>query len=129
MHDTAAVLEHIGQAFGGNAFPGAGFLQGSFDGCEPYDAVRPFQTQQAWGGLDAVFLDAHADALSFFSEAGFRFFLPAYLIADVKGQLRVADPVFHLTHDFAETAVQVPTPGRVFIVRYGQSALINPRRY
>jgi hypothetical protein len=46
MHDTSAVIEHIDQAFGGNAFPGAGFLQGSFDGCGPYDTVRPFQTRQ-----------------------------------------------------------------------------------
>jgi hypothetical protein len=129
MHDTAAVLEHIGQAFGGNVFPGAGFLQGSFDGCEPYDAVRPFQTQQAWRGLDAAFLDAHADALSFFSEAGFRFFLPAYLIADVEGQLCVADPAFHLTHGFSDTTVQVRTERGVFVMRQGKSAFINPRRY
>jgi hypothetical protein len=129
MHDTAAVIEHICQAFGGNAFPGAGSLQGSFDGCEPYEAVYPFQTQHEWRDLDAAFLDAHADALSFFSEAGFRFFLPAYLIADVEGQLRIADPMFHLTHGFAETAVQVPTPGRVLVLRHGQSAFINPRRY
>jgi hypothetical protein len=84
MHDKAAVIEHICQAFGGNAFPGAGSLQGRFDGCEPYEAVYPFQ---------------------------------------------IADPMFHLTHGFAETAVQVPTPGRVLVLRHGQSAFINPRRY
>ncbi len=129
MRDIAMVIEHIDQAFGGNAFPGAGFLQGSFEGCEPYDAVRSFQTQHEWRGLDAAFLDAHAAALSFFSEAGFRFFLPAYLIADVEGQLRVADPVFHVTHGFSDTAVQVPTPERVFVMRHGPSAFINPQRY
>ena len=129
MRDTAAVIEHICQAFGGNSFPGAGFLQGSFEGCEPYEAIRPFQTQHAWRDLDAAFLDAHADALSLFSEAAFRFFLPGYLMADVEGQLRVADPVFHLTHGFAETAVQVATLGHVFIMRSGKSAFINPRRY
>ena len=129
MRDTAAVIAHIGQAFEENAFPGAGFLQGSFDGCEPYEAVSPFQTQHEWRGLNAAFLDAHANALNFFSEAGFRFFLPAYLIADVEGELRVADPVFHVTHGFSDTVVQVPTPGRVFVMRHGPSAFINPRRY
>jgi hypothetical protein len=129
MRDKAAVIEHICQAFEGNTFPGAGFLQGSFDGCEPYEAVSPFQTQREWRSLDAAFLDVNADALSFFSEAGFRFFLPAYLMADVEGQLRIADPMFYLTHGFAETAVQVPTPGRVLVMRQGKSAFINPRRY
>jgi len=37
-------------------------------------------------------------ALSFFSDEAFRFFLPAYLIADLDGLLLQADPVFHLTH-------------------------------
>jgi hypothetical protein len=129
MRDKSAVIERICQAFEGNAFPGAGFLQGSFDGCEPYEAVSSFQTQHEWRGLDASFLDAHANALSFFSEAAFRFFLPAYLIADVGGELHVADPLFHLAYGFSDKAVQVPIKGRVFVMRSGKSAFINPRRY
>jgi hypothetical protein len=46
-------------------------------------------------------LDGHANALGYFSEAGFRFFLPAYLIADLHGQLNTADPLFHMTHGFS----------------------------
>jgi hypothetical protein len=67
--------------------------------------------------------------LSFFSEAGFRFFLPAYLIADLCGQLRYVQPLFHLTHGFSDTTVEIPTKDRVFVTRIGRSAFINPRRY
>lgn len=49
-------------------------------------------------------LDAHYSALSFFSEAAFRFFFPAYLIADLRGELRTADPLFHLTGGFSVTS-------------------------
>ena len=74
-------------------------------------------------------MDAHASALSFFSEAGFRFFLPAYLIADLNEELHTADPVFHLTHGFFDFTVKIPAGGRVFDVKNGKSTLINPRRY
>ena len=57
-----------------------------------------FKGQTDWRTVDPGFLDGHAVALSFFSEAGFRFFLPAYLIADLQGKLSTADPLFHLTH-------------------------------
>ncbi len=129
MSDKEAVIEKIYSAFGSNDYPGDGFLQGSFEGCEPYEEVGPFKGKHTWIGLEADFLDAHAVALSFFSEAGLRFFLPAYLIADLRGQLRYAQPLFHLTHGFFDTSVEVPTKERVFILTNGRSAFINPRRY
>ena len=54
------------------------------------------------------FLDAGYDALSFFSEGGFRYFLPAYLIADLEDRLQTADPVFHLTNGFSDKVVDIP---------------------
>jgi hypothetical protein len=129
MGTRDAVIEKIRSAFGENEHPGESFLQGSFDGCEPYEEVGPFKGQNDWRAIEAGFLDAHAGALSFFSEAGFRFFLPAYLIADLRGQLSVADPTFHLTHGFSETTSELPTRERVFVMRNGKSAFINPRRY
>ena len=57
--------------------------------------VGPFQRFESWRELGAAFLDEHAEALSFFSEAGFRFFLPAYLIADLRAELERADPVHY----------------------------------
>jgi len=126
---SEAVIEKVEATFAGNAFPGARFLQGSFEGCEPYDEVGPFEKLEDWRGIEAVFLDGHASALSFFSEAGFRFFLPAYLISDLRGLLYTADPLFHLTHDFSDRTAEVPARNRTIAIKHGRSAFLNPRRY
>ncbi len=129
MSDKQAVIEHIRAAFQRLEFPGEHFLQGSFEGEEPFEEVAPFREHKDWAAVEPGFLDAHASALSFFSEAGFRFFLPAYLVADLKDQLNTADPVFHLTHGFFDFNVKIPAGGRIFDVKSGKSTLINPRRY
>jgi uncharacterized protein DUF6714 len=129
MSDKQSVIEKIRAAFQDMEFPGEHFLQGSFEGEEPYEEVSPFRTRKDWAAVEADFLDAHASALSFFSEAGFRFFLPAYLVADLNDQLSTADPVFHLTHGFFDFAVNIPAGGRTFVVKSGKSTFINPRRY
>jgi hypothetical protein len=123
------VIEKIQTAFAGNEFPGARFLQGSFEGCEPYDEVGPFETLEDWRGIEPDFLDGHATALSFFSEAGFRFFLPAYLVSDLRGQLYTADPLFHLTHGFSDWTTEVPAGDSTLTIKHGKSAFLNPRRY
>ncbi len=129
MSEKDDVMEKIRSAFADAEFPGERFLQGSYEGGEPYDEVSPFEDKRSWQDVAPSFLDVHSSALSFFSEAGFRFFLPAYLIADLKGQLRTADPLFHLTHGFSEVTVQVPVNDRVFIVKSGKSTFVNPKRY
>lgn len=129
MPKSEAVIEKIEATFAGNAFPGARFLQGSFEGCEPYDEVGPFEKLEDWRGIEAVFLDGHANALSFFSEAGFRYFLPAYLISDLRGLLYTADPLFHLTHGFSDRTTEIPAGDRTITMKHGRSALLNPRRY
>ena len=70
------VIEQIRLAFGANLYPGDAFLQGSFDGCEPYDEVSAFFGKTDWRVLDSKTLDGHYCALSFFSEGGFRFDSP-----------------------------------------------------
>ena len=129
MSDRETVINHIREAFANVEHPGDEFLQGSFDGCEPYEVVSPFKGRHDWRTVDAGFLDAHYDALSFLSEGGFRFFLPAYLIADLHDALQTADPVFHLTHGFYDASVEVPGRTRTVVRRFGKSALVNPRRY
>jgi hypothetical protein len=74
-------------------------------------------------------LDEQYNALSFFSEGGFRFFLPAYLIADLRGALQTAEPLFHLTGGFTTTTVRVPAGDRTVERSSGGSVLLNPRRY
>ncbi len=129
MSDKEIVISHIREAFADVEYPGDDFLQGSFDGCEPYEVVGPFRGRYNWQTVGAEFLDAHNDALSFFSEGGFRFFLPAYLVADLQDALQTADPVFHLTHGFSDGSVEVRPKTRTFVRRFGKSAFINPRRY
>ncbi len=129
MSDKQFALDRIYSAFQDVEFPGEHFLQGSYEGAEPYEEIAPFQEHKDWRTLDANFLDTHASSLSFFSEAGFRFFLPAYLIADLNDQLMTADPLFHLTHGFFDTTVNDSIRDRVFVLKSGKSVLLNPRRY
>lgn len=129
MKNVEEIIKEIQEAFGNHKYPGDAFLQGSFEGCEPFEEVGPFKGKTDWRTVDPEFLDGHSGALSFFSEAGFRFFLPAYLIADLKDKLNTADPLFHLTHGFSDSSVRVPTKTQVFTRRLGKSVLLNPRRY
>jgi len=129
MNDKQTIINHIRQAFGRNEYPGDRFLQGSFDGPEPAEAVQPFRGQTDWQAVEPALLDTHYDALSFFSEAGLRFFLPAYLLADLQGELQTAEPLFVLIHGFSDTSIEHRVDDQTFVRRTGRSALINPRRY
>lgn len=129
MKAKETIIKEIREAFSENEYPGDAYLQDSFDGCEPYDEVNPFKGKQVWSSIESDFLDAHAAALSFFSEAGFRFFIPAYLIADMRGELKISEPVFYLTNGFYDLKVEIRKSGRLFVIESGRSAFINPRRY
>lgn len=129
MPDKDAVIKIICETFGANHYPGDDYLQGSFDGTEPYDEIEPFKGQSDWQTVDSALLDAHYAALSFFSEAGLRFFLPAYLVADLRDELQTADPLFVLTHGFRDIAIEHQTKAGRFVRKTGKSALINPQRY
>jgi len=123
------VIDQIHAAFDGNPYPGDAFLQGSFEGCEPAEEVGAFVGKTDWSKLDSAMLDGHYAALSFFSEAGFRFFLPAYLIADLREQLQTADPLFYLWHGFATVSAEMPVRSQTFQRRSGGTTLLNPKRY
>ncbi|HEX3377065.1 MAG TPA: hypothetical protein VHS29_09415 [Candidatus Acidoferrales bacterium] len=129
MRQKEEVVALIQKAFVATPYPGDAFLQGSFDGCEPYDEVGAFVGQMDWGKLGSKMLDAHYCALSFFSEGGFRFFLPAFLIANLHGELLTADPLLHLCHGFAPASVEVPVGPEIFRRDSGGNTLLNPKRY
>jgi hypothetical protein len=128
VSDRDRVIETIREVFGSNEYPGDHFLQGSFEGCEPADSVGPFVGQEDWETVAPQVLDG-AGALNFFSEAAFRFYMPAYMIADLREQLVTEDPVFHLTHAFHDISVEVPTESGTFVRKTGKSEFVNPRRY
>lgn len=129
MQDKQRVIEHIRQAFCDTERPGDAFLQGSHEGCEPGESVAPFIGVADWSQLDPAILDAGYNALSFFSEGGFRYFLPAYLIADLEDRLQTAEPLFHLTNGFSDKVVNIPAGQRIYEKLIGKSAFVNPLRY
>jgi hypothetical protein len=106
--DAEAVKAMIRAAFAGVEYPGDWGLRGSNEGDEPYLLEREFEGKTDWPALDPAFLDqapgGYASALSFFSDEAFRFYLPAYLTADIDGRLESADPVFHLTDRLTDGA-------------------------
>ena len=124
-----AVRARIERAFVHAPYPGDAYLTGSHDGSEPEAEVGPFRGRRDWRSLTAAFLDARAAALSFFSEGALRFFLPAFLLADLDGTLERADPVFALTHGFVDRAIELPVDGRAVRRDIGRTALVNPIRY
>ena len=129
MNNKEFVIREIKAAFINNKYPGDDFLQGSFEGSEPFEEIEPFKGQKDWMKTPSQLLDSHAGALNFFSEAGFRYFLPAYLVADINNELMYADPLFHLIHGFSERSVEHVIGTRVFVRKIGKNAFVNPRRY
>jgi uncharacterized protein DUF6714 len=127
--EASEVIEIVRAAFDPDDHPGDRWLQGSFDGCEPYDEIGAFQGLRDWRTLEAAFLDQHYTALSFFSEAGLRYYIPAYIVADIRKELQTADPVFHLTHGFTDASTSIEIGDQRFVRTIGRTHLINPLRY
>jgi hypothetical protein len=95
------LIETIRDAFHERLYPGDDQLCGSDYGDEPAEYALEFRGLD-WRTLHPRFLSYHSAALSFFTDAAFAYFLPAFLIADVLGEAGNADPVFHLTHGLYE---------------------------
>lgn len=99
--DQRHLIEAIRDAFQERSYPGDDQLCGSDYGDEPAEYALEFRSLD-WRTLHPEFLSYHSAALSFFTDKGFAYFLPAFLIADVFGEGGNADPVFHLTHGLYE---------------------------
>jgi hypothetical protein len=123
------VIEIVHAAFDPHEHPGDQWLQGSFEGCEPYEEAEAFKGLHDWRTLEPAFLDQHYTALSFFSEGGFRYYIPAYIVADLRDQLQTADPIFHLAHGFVDFDTTMEVAGETFVRSSGRTRLINPLRY
>ncbi len=94
------LIQQITLAFNQVPYPGDDHLTDSTYGEEPAALVKDFSGKTNWQDLSPEFLDQAPDgwgtALCFFSGAALWFYLPAYLIADIKGQLFIADPTVRL---------------------------------
>lgn len=111
MGDKGALYKQIRSAFAAVEYPGDSNLRNSNEGDEPYLLEAEFMGKDDWAKLPAEFIDLAPDgfatALSFFSYTAFRFYIPAYLLADLDGQLLHTDPTFYLTHGLTEATKAV----------------------
>ena len=129
MPTKAAAIEAIDTAFESVKYPGDWCLKGSTEGDEPYLVEKEFKGMNDRSKLDPSFLDRAPDnfstALHFFSPEAFRFYLPAYLKADLNGHLQVVDPTFHLCHGLYPASAFT----KVNPARYGERTWGDEARY
>lgn len=100
---TMAAAELAGlirNAFSATPAPAPDDMSGSTQGTEPFEYAVEFRGRD-WRGLSVDFLSRHSAALSFFSPAAFRYFIPAFMVHHLAGAQWNADPVFNLTHGFS----------------------------
>ena len=99
MSDGDTLIAAIHGAFADVTYPGDDGLAPRSHGLEPEDLVAAFQGHTDWRTVPARTLDRTCDgsALAFFSDAALRFYLPAYLCADLRGELALAAPEVRLT--------------------------------
>lgn len=95
-----AVEQAIVAAFAGVTLDdGVGLMEGleidSYSGPAARAAARETDEKHDWSRIPVDKLNGAATSLSFFDAKGMRFHLPAYLMADLRGQL-TQDVRFHL---------------------------------
>lgn len=127
--DRERLKELVIAAFADLERPGNWTLRGP-DESEEANLVEPaFADKYDWRTIDPDFLDNAPDgfgsALTFFSDEAFRFFLPAYLLADIEDRLELVDPVFHLTHGLEDQMLLE----KIDPVRFGDRTWLDSRRY
>ena len=109
----------VREAFAAAPPPDRSALRGSNEGEEPFLLEAEFRSVPDWRQVEVSFIDRAPDgfgsALSFFSPEAFRYYLPAYLVADLDEALRQSDPVFHLWHGLDDDTRDKPVNER----RYG----------
>ena len=98
---NAYLVDKIERAFADVQYPGCKDLTDSSFGEEPTALVNDFRGKTDWRQLDIEFLnqapDGWGSALSFFSDNALRFYLPAYMIADIRVDLDLnSNPVVRL---------------------------------
>jgi hypothetical protein len=107
-----ALEGEIRAAFTTACYPGDANLRGSDMGCEPYEIEAVYKGRDDWRELDAAFVDRAG--LGFLSPEAFRFYLPAFLLADIAGALMTETPWFRLSHGLDDV---------------GKIDRVNPRLY
>jgi hypothetical protein len=118
MDSAKAIIDEVKAAFPARRYRNEFPLVNSTMGSEPFDVEAEFKDKLDWTSLDPTWLDlvpnGLSSALSFLSDEAVCFYIPAFLVADLKGLLKRADPTFALIHGFYKRS---------------RNELINPRLY
>ena len=129
MQQVERLKAEITTAFSSVEPPAAWALRGSSEGEEPYLVEKEFRDKGDWRKIDPAFLDQApnglASALSFLSDEAFRYYLPAYLLADLDGHLQRVDPVFYLCHGLTDPQKERPVNPQ----RYGARTWLDAKRH
>lgn len=100
LDDIRFLVDEIELAFAKVKFPGSDMIVSSGERDEPVETRRAFRDKVDWRVLDSGFLDSapngYASSLSFLTTEGFKFYIAAFMIADLKGELALVDPTSHL---------------------------------
>jgi hypothetical protein len=100
------ILDELMRAFPATRPEPFASLINSDKGDEPVWVEHAFRDKADWIELDPDWLDqlpnGLSSALSFLSNEAICFYIPAFIAADLKGRLGNANPVFQLTHGFAQ---------------------------
>lgn len=76
MSNRESVLAQIVSAFRNTPYPGDAHLQGSFEGCEPFEEIAPFKGRTDWQALDSRMLDIITPRSAFSPKGAFASFFP-----------------------------------------------------
>lgn len=93
----------VRRAFEATPRPADDDMVGSMQGDEPAEYGLEFRGVD-WRALHPEFISFNSAALSFFTPEAFRYFIPAFVIADIHGESGNANPLFHLTNALADEA-------------------------
>ena len=105
--------ESIVAAFADVEAPPDWALVRSREGSEPAEVEAIFRGVKDWRNLHVFKMDQDA-VLSFLSDEAFRYYIQAFMIYDLKGEIHYNNVVFHLTFGLQDQSAAEP---------------LNPRRY
>lgn len=101
---AATIIEELKAAFPAKRAAPFVPIVNSVQGDEPAQIAADFADKDDWTQLAPEWLDmvpdGFASALSFLGDEAIRFYIPAYLVADLMGALHRVDPTFPLFHGF-----------------------------
>jgi hypothetical protein len=103
---VADLFQQIREAFAATPYPGDNRLCGSDQGDEPAEYAMELRGLR-WETVHPELLAHCYAALSFLSAEGFRYFLPAFLLADLLEWESNANPVFHLTYGHEGGGIEI----------------------